>query len=151
MEESFKPATTFLLLLFKWPIFLPLFLLTSFLCFRKKQVSRKSTFFDNFHVGGHRGSPIKKPENTIASMEQVFYIYLFIFIFEIKGKIGRSWFGWIRCLPNQRWNSCASAWRHFGQNDQFEWTNSTIPIQRFANLQLRRKIFKWWKVCFWGL
>lgn len=89
MQQKDNFLNTFFLIFFKWLIFLPMLVYLSFYAFRKKQALGKNVcfftflyrfikkffkmqqFFANFRVGGHRGSPIKQPENTIASMEQV--------------------------------------------------------------------------------
>jgi len=58
-----------------WPI-CPLLLLlaglVAYLVFKNNPANRKNVekFFQNFRIGGHRGSPTMEPENTIASMIQ---------------------------------------------------------------------------------
>ena len=61
-----------LLLLLKWPILLPLMLISAYLFLRNKRTTQLASdnFFANFKIGGHRGSPRMFPENTIASMQQ---------------------------------------------------------------------------------
>ena len=53
-------------------VFVLCFSLLNFYIFRKQPAhpNTVSKFFQDFYIGGHRGSPIKQPENTIASMEQ---------------------------------------------------------------------------------
>jgi len=72
MKSKLPNLTLLLPLLFEWPVVIPIVLVSTFWVLRKRRFNTNSfnKFFNNFHVGGHRGSPIKKPENTIASMEQ---------------------------------------------------------------------------------
>jgi len=61
-----------LLLLMKWPVLLPILVLGVYAYLRIRRTTQKAAdcFFENFRLGGHRGSPTVQPENTIASMEQ---------------------------------------------------------------------------------
>uniref|UniRef100_A0AC34QWH7 GP-PDE domain-containing protein n=1 Tax=Panagrolaimus sp. JU765 TaxID=591449 RepID=A0AC34QWH7_9BILA len=56
----------------KWPVALPIILTTTYLAFKNNpaQPLTVKQFFQSFQVGGHRGSPMRQPENTIASMVQ---------------------------------------------------------------------------------
>uniref|UniRef100_A0AC34RFE3 GP-PDE domain-containing protein n=1 Tax=Panagrolaimus sp. JU765 TaxID=591449 RepID=A0AC34RFE3_9BILA len=56
----------------KWPVALPIILTTTYLAFKNNpaQPLTVTQFFQSFQVGGHRGSPMRQPENTIASMVQ---------------------------------------------------------------------------------
>ncbi|KAI1715925.1 glycerophosphoryl diester phosphodiesterase family domain-containing protein [Ditylenchus destructor] len=74
-ESTFDTFLTLFLVLSKWPVvLLPMAFLIIVAVFnlKNKPAHRKNfdKFFSNFHMGGHRGSPIKEPENTIRSMEQ---------------------------------------------------------------------------------
>lgn len=62
----------FLTTLLNWPILLPLLASLCYIMFRNNPANpfTVSQFFKTFNVGGHRGSPIRQPENTIASMDQ---------------------------------------------------------------------------------
>jgi len=55
-----------------WPIILPILLFAGYWWLKNIRKSNKNAekFFQNFHIGGHRGSPTMEPENTIASMIQ---------------------------------------------------------------------------------
>lgn len=59
-------------LLIQWPISLLSLLAGLFLWFRnpKADVKNVSKFFHGFRIGGHRGSSIKCPENTMTSFKQ---------------------------------------------------------------------------------
>ena len=61
-----------LMTLLNWPIFVPLLASLAYLFFKNKPASSYTVqqFFKTFNVGGHRGSPINQPENTMASMIQ---------------------------------------------------------------------------------
>lgn len=61
-----------LLLLFKWPVLLPIGVVSAYFWLRNRRFTQPvaDRFFANFKIGGHRGSPQVQPENTIASMEQ---------------------------------------------------------------------------------
>jgi len=61
-----------LVLFLRWPVLLPILLTGGFFAFRNRRQSQAlaDDFFSRFRVGGHRGSPLVQPENTIASMAQ---------------------------------------------------------------------------------
>jgi glycerophosphoryl diester phosphodiesterase len=61
-----------LMTLLHWPILLPLLASILYFFFKNNPANpyTVSQFFKTFNVGGHRGSPIRQPENTIASMVQ---------------------------------------------------------------------------------
>lgn len=65
-------ASTILVIFISWPVILPLLLVFGYWLLKNKPASQKHVerFFQNFHIGGHRGSPTMEPENTIASMMQ---------------------------------------------------------------------------------
>ncbi|CAD5207335.1 unnamed protein product [Bursaphelenchus okinawaensis] len=57
--------------LLKWPVFIPLMALAAYFVFKNHRRTQHSAdkFFMDFKVGGHRGSPKLEPENTIPSFE----------------------------------------------------------------------------------
>ncbi|CAD5212052.1 unnamed protein product [Bursaphelenchus xylophilus] len=61
-----------LLVLLKWPIFIPLMAIAAYFMFKNSRKTQHTAdrFFADFKVGGHRGSPKLEPENTIPSFEQ---------------------------------------------------------------------------------
>jgi len=61
-----------LLLLLKWPVLVPILLISTYLYLRNRRTTHGTAdrFFTTFKIGGHRGSPRVQPENTIASMQQ---------------------------------------------------------------------------------
>ncbi|KAH7724323.1 Protein T12B3.3 [Aphelenchoides avenae] len=64
--------TALLAVLLKWPVLLPLLAIIGYLLFKNRPANRRNVerFFQGFRIGGHRGSPVMQPENTMASMEQ---------------------------------------------------------------------------------
>uniref|UniRef100_A0A7E4V7N3 GP-PDE domain-containing protein n=1 Tax=Panagrellus redivivus TaxID=6233 RepID=A0A7E4V7N3_PANRE len=58
--------------LIKWPVVLPLAASVLYILFKNAPAAPESVqnFFKDFNVGGHRGSPLRQPENTMASMDQ---------------------------------------------------------------------------------
>jgi glycerophosphoinositol glycerophosphodiesterase len=70
MEQS--GLYTILAILLRWPIFVPFLTIIGYMYLKNKPADKSSVerFFKDFQIGGHRGSPMMEPENTMASMEQ---------------------------------------------------------------------------------
>lgn len=58
--------------IFNWPVIVPLLASVLYIIFKNNPAHPLTVaqFFKTFSIGGHRGSPVRQPENTIASMDQ---------------------------------------------------------------------------------